>query len=227
MAYVLRYHPDTDRGRSFPSWRFGRFKTYAELARDGVWSQILGEPGVAWQARTRSRPEVTGSPEVPPALPQMVESPFPRPGVTVGNALNGRDYDTTQGTAPQEEGSVLRANDLQYACIFPLATPRDCSALNPEVDHCDCYPGVLDRPLCEQTPGVSPPGTTQYWAKAYPALRELQVLKDYGEQTGHSIVTSICARNVTDPTRPDYGYRPAISAMVDRMKEGLGAPASP
>src|SRR6185295_7007057 len=37
-----------------------------------------------------------------------------------------------------------------------------------------------------------------------------------------SIVASICARNVTKNTDPDFGYRPAIAAIVDRLKEQLG-----
>src|SRR6185436_1750933 len=97
-----------------------RFKTYAQLTADHVWEQILGSPGVAWQAASATRGEVLDSPPVPPTLPQMVESPvFPRPGVVAGNALNGRDYDTTQGTATQQ-GSPPRADDLQYACIFQI-----------------------------------------------------------------------------------------------------------
>jgi hypothetical protein len=45
------------------------------------------------------------------------------------------------------------------------------------------------------------------------------VLKDYG---ANSIVASICARNVTNPAASDFGYRPAIAAIVDRLKEQLG-----
>jgi hypothetical protein len=94
--------------------------------------------------------------------------------------------------------------------------------LDPQVDNCDCYDGVDDRPLCEQTPGVTAPSTTQYWAKAYPGTRELQVLRDFGEASTNSIVASICARNVTRNEDPDFGYRPAIAAIVDRLKEQLG-----
>ena len=197
-----------------------RFKTYEELTRDGVWEQILGSPGVAWQARTGSQPEVPSSPAVPPALAQMVESPLPRADVAAGNPLNGRDYDTSQGTSTPFD-STPRPDDLQYACISPLPVPRDCAALDPDVDTCDCFEGVNDRPLCEQVPGVSTPGTTQYWAKAYPGLRELQVLKDYGERTSNSIVASICALEVTDASSSNYGYRPAMAAILERMKERL------
>ena len=89
------------------------------------------------------------------------------------------------------------------------------------------YQSVLDRPLCERVPGVSPPGTTQYWAKAYPGLRELQVLKDFGERTENSIVASICALEVTDAASPNYGYRPAMDAIVTRMRDRLSVPSAP
>jgi hypothetical protein len=198
-----------------------RFKSYAELTLDHTWDQIVGSPGVPWQAATGTKPEVQGTPPIAPTLPQMVESPaFPRAGVTVGNPINGRDYDTTQGTATQS-GDPPRADDLQYACIFPLSPPRDCSQLSPATDNCDCYQGVLDRPLCEQTPGVTPPSRTQYWAKAYPGSRELQVLKDLGAKTTNSIVASICARNVDHPENPDFGYRPAVAAIIERLQSQL------
>jgi len=198
-----------------------RFKSYAELTLDGAWDQILGSPGVAWRAATATQPEVPSQPASPPTLPQMVNSAtFPRPGVTAGNAMNGRDYDTTQGTATQT-GAAPRADDLQYACIFPLAPARDCSLLDPNYDNCDCYQGVYDRPICEQTPGQTPPGTTQYWGKAYPGSRELEVLKGFGEKTTNSIVASICARNVDRPADPDYGYRPAVAAIIERLQSQL------
>src|SRR5690606_16765319 len=120
---------------------------------------------------------------------------------------------------PGSNGTNDTPDDLQYACIFPLATPRDCSMRDPATEACDCFQGEFDRPLCEETPGTSPPGTTQYWAKAYPGGRHLEVLKEYG---ANSIVASICARNVTDPNAADFGYRPAIAAIVDRLKEQLG-----
>jgi hypothetical protein len=188
-----------------------RYKTAAELARDGVWAQILGSPGVRWQAATETSPEVAASPATPPRNPLMIESQFPRPGVERGNPINGREYTTLDGETP---------SDLEYACIFPLTAPRDCSTRMPS--ECDCTPGEQDRPLCEREPGVSTPGTTQYWAKAYPGLRQLQVLHDFGR---NSIVASICARNVDIDTRDgraDFGYRPAVDTIVERLKERLG-----
>jgi hypothetical protein len=158
---------------------------------------------------------VAGSPRVPPRNPLMIESELARAGVERGNEVNGREYVTDDANEPG------MAMDLQYACIFPLPEPRDCSTARPG-DGCDCAPTDLDRPLCERDPGVSAAGTTQYWAKAYPGTRQLQVLEAYGK---NSIVASICARNVditTQNSRADFGYRPAVDSIVERLKERLG-----
>jgi hypothetical protein len=44
------------------------------------------------------------------------------------------------------------------------------------------------------------------------------VLKDVGAQTTNSVVASICARNTTDADQPDFGYRPAIAALIERLQ---------
>jgi hypothetical protein len=183
-----------------------RFKTAKELGTDGTWSQILGS--------------LASSPPVPPANPLMIESPFPRPGVRDGNPDNGREYDTTGAASndPRQTNFDGQPQDLQFACIFPLPETRDCAGAT---DECDCKVGDFDRPLCEANPGQSSPSTVQHWAKAYPGLRQLQVLHDYGD---NSIVASICARNVdtAQADRPDFGYRPAVDSIVERLKERLG-----
>jgi len=203
-------------GRPVPDTQL-RFKNYADLSAPGdtTWDQILGLPGTPWQAGGNGRTEVTGVPAVPPKMVQMLESEFARPGVQIGNTINGREYDTATG-----QDAAGTPDNLEYACIFPLPAPRDCTKRDPtKGEACDCYAGDLDRPLCEQKPGTTAAGTTQYWAKAYPGTRHLQVLKDFG---ANSIVASICARNVSDQNAPDFGYRPAIAAIVDRLKEQLG-----
>jgi hypothetical protein len=170
------------------------YKTAEELGQS-EWQALLGSPGSATQGPIAAQ------------NPWMIESTLPRAGIEPGNAINGSEYDTSQrlpGGLP---------NDLQYACISPLPEPRTCQG-----DGCDCG-GGLESPLCEREPARSPSGDTQYWAKAYPGIRQLEVLRDFGE---NSIVASICARNVDDASLPDFGYRPAITALVDRLKEKLG-----
>jgi hypothetical protein len=90
----------------------------------------------------------------------------------------------------------------------------DCAALDPSAQSCKCYSGQNDSPLCEQTPGVSAPGTTQYWAGATPGLRQLEVLRGLGQS---SVVGSLCVRNSSDPGRRDYGYGPAVDALLERL----------
>jgi hypothetical protein len=169
-----------------------RFKTAAELS-PADWRNILGEPGA--------------SPPEPPGNPLMRESTGARAGVTPGGP-NGREYATdwiTDGTP----------EDLQYACIFPLPEPRDCRGQS-DVS-CDCTLNAEDKPLCQATID-SAPTSVQHWAKAYPGLRELEVLRGFGD---NSIVASICARNVQDLSRRDFGYRPAISSILERLEEQL------
>jgi hypothetical protein len=102
--------------------------------------------------------------------------------------------------------------------------PRDCSALDPMLDACDCLPGDSDRPRCEVSPGQSLAGTTQFFAKAYPGLRDLEVLRGQGNR---GAIASSCARNVCDDTRSDFGYRPAMASLLERTEPGLGGTEAP
>src|SRR5690606_124127 len=82
---------------------------------------------------------------------------------------------------------------------------------------CDQVDNDWQDPLC-QDPATHAFGKTQYSAKAYPGTRHLQVAKGLGEQ---AIVASICPANLEDATAPDYGYRPAIGALIERLKTRL------
>ena len=72
-------------------------------------------------------------------------------------------------------------------------------------------------PLCQDS-ATGAFGTTQYAAKAYPGTRHLEVAKGLGEQ---AIVASICPANLQDPSAPDYGYRPAVGSIIERLKKSL------
>ncbi len=109
--------------------------------------------------------------------------------------------------------------DRQFACIFPLATPRDCTnAVNGYSCDCPSTPLTHDQtpPVCSDT---TP--TSQIAAKAYPTVRELLLAKLMGAQ---GIVSSICPVHVADSadhSDPLYGYRPVVSQLVDRIKPFL------
>jgi hypothetical protein len=187
----------------------GGFQSGDELAKNGTWDLILGDPAH----------------QQPPSDPLMIESVDPRSGVhpITGEALAppGSGW---QNTVNGSEYSLPSRNDLQYACIFPLAPltePRDCSATQ---GSCDCSHPDNDKPLCSQNPADGGQPTLQTGAKAYPGVRELQLLRDAGDQ---GIVGSICPRQLDTPEATDFGYRPAIGAIVERLKQALGPACLP
>jgi hypothetical protein len=168
--------------------------------------------------------------------PTFTVNPAPDP-------VNGREWTTYQGV------HALPV-DLEYACIFklPLASQRDCAALQSstiEGNSCTCVPGgTWDEPggmasttgnSSDEVPPVcaktSSDGTSivsavndytvQVYAKAYPTVRELMLANMLGEQ---GVVSSLCPIHTEDNAQGDdplYGYRPAVNALVDRMKNAL------
>ena len=77
---------------------------------------------------------------------------------------------------------------------------------------CDCSPDSTGNPpLCGQ-------GNLQVKAKAYPTIREFQVVRALGDQ---GIISSLCPIQLTDDKKPTYGYRPAVAAIIDRLKNAL------
>lgn len=151
--------------------------------------------------------------------PHMIESYAPRQGLPAPTDAFNADPISGRESITDANGRV----DLQYACTFPLTTPRTCA----DNDYtCDCT-NAVGRPT-SQVPSVCNPGTpnVQSRAKAYPTVRELLLAKKLGEQ---GIVSSICPTHVTEqsPGDPLYGYRPAMSAIVDRLKTQLGEQCLP
>jgi len=137
--------------------------------------------------------------------PHMIQSVAPRQG------LSGADLPRGQNGDDPIHGREWNTNkqDLQYACTFDLPQPRECPAGD---NSCDCTPDEnTNPPLCGQ-------GTEQVKAKAYPTVRELQVVRALGDQ---GIVSSLCPIQLDDPSAPTYGYRPAVSAIIDRLKNAL------
>jgi hypothetical protein len=140
----------------------------------------------------------------PPGDAHMIESFDPRPGTM---------------NAPFKDYSIPDHDDLQYACIFPLNATRDCTDPAEIAKGCDCSKPMNDNPLCT---GAN--NTTQSQAKGYPGIRQLRVLKAIGPQ---GITASVCPKQTTDMTSSDYGYRPAIGAIIDRLKTALGGQCLP
>ncbi|MEO6602915.1 MAG: hypothetical protein ABIQ16_23725 [Polyangiaceae bacterium] len=186
------------------------YLTAKELLEQGRWDQLLGTP--------------SASPVVPPLDPFMRETTEVRSGTnTIANVaiVPASSMNPKANVINGHEQNIPDFADLQYACIFPK-TPKVCMAGD---SACDCSPDKMgnadavvaaNSPLCQPT-GGGPAGTTQSAAKAYPGARELTVLKDFGN---NAIVASICPK-ITDTANADYGYNPAVGAIIARLKDAL------
>ncbi len=168
-----------------------------------------------------------------PGDPHMIETPELRKGLQgpdaglMADPIHGHDYNTIGGQG---------LDDLQYACIFPLPASKDCGpcpAGTKETDtacsdfrlSCDCTDALTDKrkkPLCQDPTGAIT--TVQYYAKAYPGIRQLEVLRDFNTTSvgQNSIVASICPKTLAgDSQDPGYGYNPAVASIIQRLKEKL------
>jgi hypothetical protein len=182
------------------------YKTSKQIADENLWPKIIGDP------------ENSAGP-VPPTDRHMIESVSPRSGLAgpgsaaTADPIHGHDWDTSKDSPANR--------DLQYACVFNLMQPKTCF----NSTDCDCAKPIdgsvadVKNPLCQNVM-TDVYSTTQWRAKAYPAIRELEVLKGVGEQ---AIVASICPANMNDSTREDFGFRPAIAALLQSVRAPLRA----
>ncbi len=180
------------------------FLTTEQLTAQGRWPIIVGDVGNY----------------VDPLDPFMIESVDPRSGM---NPITNQPIVDQTSTNPLatingHEQAVTKRDDLQHACIFPLVAPVDCN-LVADANTCDCNDEDIDRnrALC-QPPEGGPTGTVQYFAKAYPGLRQLDVARQLATK---SAVASICPRNSGDLEADDYGYYPALRALQVRLAPRL------
>jgi hypothetical protein len=196
-----------------PTGPKGGFKSAKELS--------LTDPkgNVIWD-------DIAGDPEnyVDPKSPFMVESTVPRMAGAVDpitNAAISAQNTPNQGGS-KSGGALLNdhertikmpADDIEYACIFDLPAPRDCTTAGTSCDCPNMAGMTTDNPLCDN---ANP--TSQVRAKAYPGIKHLAIARGLGDQ---GIAASICPKQLTDPTSPDYGYRPAVRAIIDRLKVAL------
>jgi hypothetical protein len=182
----------------------------AGLDAAGRWATFLGAPNDFVAAQD----------------PLMVESIAPRTGtqpLTHVALAPATSQNPQQNPINGHEQNVPNNDDLQYACIFALPTPRVCM---PGDSECDCSANasgdatavtVANSPVC-QPPTGGPAGTTQYYAKAYPGLRELQVTRDLGDR---GVPASICAKTLDNAADSEFGYTPAFDALLKRVSATL------
>lgn len=215
-----------------------------QLASDIDWKLILPEV------------DESGAPRIDdvPDDPHMVQSVDPRSGSNPREGVSATiaSPDATRNADTIAMHEWYPTGDLQYACTFELSEQlsegsstavKDCtdncdpadSVCSRKLQSCSCTvkdePSVSKNPLC-QSPTDGTYGTTQYAAKAYPGLRELELLRQFytvGASPNNAIVASICPKDLKWANRATrgYGYNPAVRALVDRLKEKLGGTCLP
>jgi hypothetical protein len=188
--------PDLFEGRSAAGHPVGGLQGPAERAAYATWDLVVGD-----------YPTFT-----PPKDPLMVSSVAPRSGVHpvlnlklappsagyYSNPINGHEYDPPV------------KNDLQFACLFPLPSPKDCNA-NPE--GCRCGGTIGSDPSCQAPDGSY--SSLQRSAPAYPSTRQLALLQAL-EPLG--VVGSVCPAQLDDPGTRDWGYRPVFDALAESLR---------
>jgi hypothetical protein len=181
--------------------------------------------------------------------PHMVEDYKPRTGVPVPShgfpvadptsatgtdPISGREW-VTDSVAPHGEHDSYV--DLEYACTFKLDKTRDCSMARTSQDQtiaesCDCETpndstGTFSH---DEVPAVCHDATPtqQDSAKAYPTIRELELARMLGKVSGanEGIISSLCPIHTTDMSPdgmsdPLFGYRPAMTAIINKLKNQL------
>ncbi|MDC0741548.1 hypothetical protein [Polyangium mundeleinium] len=163
------------------------------------WSLLLGDPE-------------TGE---PPADPLMRPSIDPREGIhpRTGIPLAPPSASALENPINGHERTTTARDDLQYACIFPLRVPKECTG---QAD-CECAgTDVTTNPVCQAPDGSY--GATQRFARAVPATRPLAVMKELGTQ---AVVASICAEKVSSPVQPTFAYKPAADALLRTIRRRL------
>lgn len=199
---------------------------WQDLATNASWSpghalQYLGGAGLAkdqrWPLLVGDR--IAGTPATDPFMRESVGERSGQNPLTNAVIVSASASNPTANAINGHEVNNSDLSDLQFACTFPLATPRACANGD---SACDCSAdknGSLDSvtvtnsPLC-QPPTGGAPGSTQYYGKGYPGVRELSFAQLLGER---AVPASVCPKTLLDPNSADYAYTPAFSALISRL----------
>lgn len=186
--------------------------TAKQLSSEKRWAIMLGDPDA--------------SPPVRPADPFMIETPRDRGILSsihehplVNAAIVPSDSKNPQANFINGHDTMTNGRDLQTACIFPLAKPKLCDqAASDSGSGCRCFQEELSNnaAFC-QPPAGGEPQTLQYFEGAYPGIRHLQLQKALGD---NAVTASICPK-VLSSEREDYGYRPAMRALAERLERAF------
>lgn len=157
---------------------------------------------------------VPGPAGEPPGDPLMIASIGPRSGQNpvTGAPLAPPGGGFYENPINGHERDVPLGDDLQYTCIYRRPSPAPCMGTI-------CFCNSVDiptNPLCQAPDGTY--SNTEWSSRALPGTRPLQMLRDLG---GQAVVASICADVVDDPSKPTFGYKPAVDALLHAVRRAL------
>jgi hypothetical protein len=150
----------------------------------------------------------------PPGDPLMIKSIDPRTGVDprTGAPLSPPQSGRLANPINGHERTISGRDDLQYACIYARPSPTSCAS-----GSCNCVGAdLVTNPACQAPDGSY--GTTEYYARALPSTRPLQVLRALGDRAS---VASICAETTSGPDAPTFAYKPAADAILRTLRPRL------
>ncbi|HWA74589.1 MAG TPA: hypothetical protein VG937_19725 [Polyangiaceae bacterium] len=182
-----------------------KYLTHKELTDQGRWSLVLGSPDGTTLPGDKLMFET-------PKDRSTLFGAAPHPLVGAEAALAASSSSTRTNAINGHETNIADNSELQYACIFALPVIKDCTA-GAAACECRMTDSAFNRAVCN--------GTSQTHARAFPGVRELRVLKAFGDLTGNAVPASICPKTLTDTASPSYGYSPAVNALVDALRPVL------
>jgi len=168
-----------------------------QLKNINMWQSLLGDAA-------------SGTGPTDPHLIQSVE-----PWIGLAPPDSGPRADPIHG---HEFENPQRA-ELQHSCSFELPTARDCS-MSAEACECGQQSMVTKSPLCQANHGAY--GTTQFFAKAVPPTRILEVVRGVGHM---GVLGSICAKRTdSNAVNTDaFAYAAVLKQLTsNRIRPALG-----
>ncbi len=186
-----------------------------------------GPDGVNWDWIIGERHPADGIPK--PLDPLMQESIAARGGTipSTGEALAGPDAGYLANSINGHEWNITDSDTIQYACISPKLAEVSCPTQEERIDlvvqgvfvpACDCTwynEAEYKNPVCQASDGSF--STTQSFDRAFPSLRQLQVLHDLGED---AVVGSVCTKQ-QPAEMDDYYYFPAMESLLNTLRGRL------
>ncbi|NUO49377.1 MAG: hypothetical protein HOV80_11030 [Polyangiaceae bacterium] len=175
---------------------------------------FAGIVGVPWQAVARGCPEGQSCPGAPPDLAFGLKTAADHEEAKTLDALAGdpdANLPPTELFMRESVDARIGTSELTGASL-PGENPVNGHDRNIELRDGLQY-------ACSYSPLEPEPSSS-----ATPGLRHVALVRAMGEE---GVLGSICPQQITDPSKPSYGYRPVVDAITARVETELAPPCFP